>query len=308
MGRLAGRVAIVTGAGGGIGREHALLFAQEGARVVVNDIGLRDGSDPTTVVQEIEDSGGHALANSASATWAGAGEIVQAALDHFGRVDILVNNAAVAAHGDFWEFTEEDWDRTLDVNLKGYFAMMKAVVPHMARQGSGAIVNTSSAAGFGDPGHAVYGAAKEGVVGLSRTAAMELGRFGIRVNVVRPASVSAAYESYVRDAERFRRLTEYATGRSLIHGITPEEFSPARIAPFVVWLCTDAARNVNGRSFSVAGPVVARLTDPQREVRIKREGGWTLDALDLEAPNTIAKDLSNPWTLDDHPELKVFSD
>src|SRR6478736_5579366 len=190
MGRLDGRVAIVTGAGGGIGREHALLFAREGASVVVNDIGARTGADAAAVVQAIEAVGGRAVASTASATWDGAADVVAAAVDAFGRVDIVVNNATAGTNDDLWRFTEQEWDRTLAVNLKGYMAMIREATPHMARQGGGAIVNTSSSSGFGHPSHVAYAAAKEGVVGLTRTAARELGRFGSRCNAIRPVAIT----------------------------------------------------------------------------------------------------------------------
>ena len=128
-GRLDGKVAIVTGAGGGIGREHARLFASEGAKVLVNDLGSRTGANASSVVDEIVAAGGEAVANTTSATWDGAADIVQAALDAFGRVDILVNNATAGRNNDLWRFTEKDWDLTFDVNLKGYFAMIRSVAP-----------------------------------------------------------------------------------------------------------------------------------------------------------------------------------
>ena len=132
MGRLEGKVAIVTGAGGGIGREHALLLAAEGAHVVVNDIGLRTGADATSVVAEITDAGGTAVASTASATFDGADEIVQTALDSFGGVDILVNNATAGAMNDLWKFTRDQWDFTVGVNVSGYFATIRAAAPTCA--------------------------------------------------------------------------------------------------------------------------------------------------------------------------------
>lgn len=194
--RFEGKVAVVTGAGGGIGREHARLLAAHGARVVVNDIGLRQGANADSVVQEIKDAGGEAVASSASATWPGAGEIVNQALETFGRLDILINNAMTGHYGDLWEETESQWDATLDVNLKGYFAMIRYAAAPMAKQGHGAIVNTSSASGYGHPSHTSYGTAKEGVVGLTRTAASELGRFGIRCNAIRPQAYAQSAADY----------------------------------------------------------------------------------------------------------------
>ena len=163
--RLDGKVALITGSGGGIGREHAKLLALEGAKVVVNDIGARDGADADTVVKEIVEAGGEAVANGDSATWSSADELVAHAIEAFGRVDILINNATFARFDDVWNYSEEWWDNTIEVNLKGYFATIRALTPHMAERGSGVIVNTSSNSGFGHPSHAPYAAAKEGVVG-----------------------------------------------------------------------------------------------------------------------------------------------
>ena len=131
VGRLDGKVAIVTGAGGGIGRQHALLLAEEGAWVLVNDIGLRAGADAAKVASEITGLGGTAVANATSATWDGAASIVAAALDSFGRIDILINNATAGRNNDLWRFTEDDWDLTFAVNLKGYFAMIRSAAPYL---------------------------------------------------------------------------------------------------------------------------------------------------------------------------------
>lgn len=194
--RLEGKVAIVTGGGGSIGTQHCLLLAAEGAKVVVNDIGVSlvgtgEPSNADRVVAMVRDAGGEAVADSSSAaSFAGAQAIVEHAMDEFGRVDVLVNNATFGFNNDIWRFTEEEFDATINANLKGYFAMTKYAIPHMAKQRKGAIVNTSSGSGFGHPSHCVYSAAKEGVVGLTRTSALELGRFGIRCNAIRPAAAS----------------------------------------------------------------------------------------------------------------------
>ena len=163
--RLEGKVAIVTGGGGSIGTQHCLLLAKEGARVVVNDIGVsmvgdNQPSNADRVVKMIRDAGGEAVADANSAaSFAGAEAIVAHAMDEFGRVDVLVNNATFGFNNDIWRFTEEEFDATIASNLKGYFAMTKFAVPHMAKNGKGAIVNTSSGSGFGHPSHCVYSAA-----------------------------------------------------------------------------------------------------------------------------------------------------
>lgn len=310
MGRLDGKVAIVTGAGGGIGREHALLFAREGASVVVNDIGLRTGADAASVVQEITDAGGTAVANTTSATWDGAESIVADTVEAFGRVDIVVNNATAGAINDLWSFTEEEWDRTVGVNLKGYFAMIRAAAPHLCRQGSGAIVNTSSGSGFGHPAMIAYATAKEGVVGLTRTVAKELGRFGVRCNAIRPFATGVSTAEYATNTGPWMQVMQLTMGPE--PGVLspprfdPEMFPPRKISPIVVWLCTDAAANVTGRTFHVGGDEVALLSEPKPEVAVHQAGGWDLDGLDAAGPEVLVRELTNPFGLDDFPDLKVF--
>jgi NAD(P)-dependent dehydrogenase (short-subunit alcohol dehydrogenase family) len=307
--RLVGKVAIVTGAGGGIGREHALLLAEEGAQVVVNDLGVRSGADAASVVAEIAARGGTAVANTDSATWDGADGIAAAAIDAFGRVDILVNNATAGRNNDLWRYTEEDWDVTVDVNLKGYFAMIHAVAPHLCAQGSGAIVNTSSGSGFGHPSFVAYASAKEGVVGLTRTVARELGRFGVRCNAIRPLAAGVSTKEYAQRTSRWAKLMELTMGqrgRTQARDYSPDLLAPRKIAPIVVWLCTDAAANVNGRTFHVGGDAVSRLSEPQPERVIHHDGGWDLDALDAIAPSHLVDGLTNDYTLEDAPELRVF--
>ena len=308
-GRLDGTVAIVTGAGGGIGRAHAHLLAAEGASVLVNDLGTRTGADAASVVAEITAQGGVALASTASATWDGAAGIVQHAVDAFGRVDILVNNATAARNADIWRVTEKEWDLAMGVNLKGYFAMIRAVAPHLCGQGSGAIVNTSSGSGFGHPSAVAYVSAKEGVVGLTRTVARELGRFGVRCNAIRPLALGVSTAEYSEKTAPWAALMAHTMnprGSSAFQAATPESHPPAKIAPMVVWLCTDAARDVNGRTFHVAGDTVSLLSEPEPERVIVHDGGWTLDALDAVAPTELVGDLTNDYRLDDHPELQVF--
>ncbi len=307
MGRLDGRVAIVTGAGRGIGRAHALGFAAEGALVVVNDLGAKPGADAASVVAAIESAGGTAVASTGSATWDGAEGIVQEALDAFGRVDVLVNNATWMRNDDLWRYPEADWDRTHEVNLKGYLAMLRAVTPHMARGGGGVVVNTASGSGFGHPSHVAYAAAKEGVVGLTRTAAMELGRFGIRCNAIRPLAIGPGVAEYHEQTVRWRRLMDLTMGTGTKER-DPDDLHPGKVTTFVVWLCTDAAAAVNGRTFLVAGDQVSLLTEPRPRATITREGGWTLDDLDEVAPPELIAGLTNRFTLADHPDLQVFPD
>ncbi len=309
--RLKDRVAIVTGAGGGIGRQHALLLARHGAKVVVNDIGLRSGADAKSVANEIRAAGGDALASHDSATWEGAQYLVDAAVEVYGRVDILINNATYTRLGDLADYAESDWDSTLDVNLKGYFAMIRYVAPYMCKQGSGVIVNTSSASGYGHPSHAAYAAAKEGVVGLTRTVAREFGRFGVRCNAIRPLAAGQSAADFAARTAKWADLVAltmsprvFALQQKLLAdpGLMPTD----KIAPFVVWLCTDAARNVNGHTFEVHGDTISRVTEPALDRTVVRDGGWDLDSLDAIAPVNLVDGLVNQFALEDHPELRTF--
>jgi 3-oxoacyl-[acyl-carrier protein] reductase len=309
--RLKDRVAIVTGAGGGIGRQHALLLARHGAKVVVNDIGLRSGADAKSVANEIRAVGGDALASHDSATWEGAQYLVDAAVEVYGRVDILINNATYTRLGDLADYAESDWDSTLDVNLKGYFAMIRYVAPYMCKQGSGVIVNTSSASGYGHPSHAAYAAAKEGVVGLTRTVAREFGRFGVRCNAIRPLAAGQSAADFAARAAKWADLVAltmsprvFALQQKMLAdpGLMPTD----KIAPFVVWLCTDAARNVNGHTFEVHGDTISRVAEPALASSVVRDGGWDLDSLDAIAPVNLVDGLVNQFALEDHPELRTF--
>ena len=312
MKRLDGKTAIVTGAGGGIGRAHALLLAREGAKVVVNDIGIRKGADAASVVEEIRQAGGQAIANTTSADWNGAERIVAEAVEAFGSIDIILNNAGSGSMADLWNFSEEAWDRTFNVEPKGYFAMIRAAAPHMARQGSGCIVNTSSGSGLGHPGSIAHATSREGVIGLTRTVAMELGRFGVRCNAIRPFATGQSTIDFAENARPWMRLMTLTMGPEpgVERKITfdPNQFPPAKISPFVVWLCTDAAKNVNGRTFHVRGDDVAPYSEPDVQSTIHQDGGWDIDKLDVAAPVGLTAGLSNPFTLDAFPELKVFKD
>ena len=312
MARLDGKTAIVSGAGGGIGRAHALLLAQEGANVVVNDIGVRSGADAATVVEEIRQAGGSAVASTISADWHGAERIVADAIAAFGSIDIIVNNAGAGDMNDLWRFTEEQWDKTYNVEPKGYFAMIRAATPHMARQGSGCIVNTSSGSGFGHPGSIAHASSREGVIGLTRTVAKEVGRFGIRCNAIRPFAAGVSTTDFAEKSRPWEQLMSLTMGpvpgTAMEFAFDADQFPPRKISPFVVWLCTDAARNVNGRTFEVRGDAVSLLSEPDAERTIHRSGGWDIDGLDVEAPKGLTANLSNPFTLDSHPELKTFKE
>lgn len=305
-GRLEGKVAIVTGAGRGIGRGEALLLAQEGCRVVVNDIGgspAGEGADQSPadeVVAEIRKMGGDGLANYDNvASMEGGERMVKSALDTFGRLDILVNNAGILRDRMIFNMSETEWDAVIAVHLKGHFTVTKHASLVLRQQRSGRIVNTSSESGLGNMGQGNYSAAKEGIVGLTRTLALDLGRYGVTANAIRPrAGTRLTLTPELRAAmERARAATKAGGGTPPAGGDAisqMDELKPELVAPLVVFLCTDKAANINGRDFIAGGNEISLMSLPDKERSIYREGGWTLDALDRVFPGTIGAGLRNP--------------
>ena len=307
-GRLEGKVAIVTGAGRGIGRGEALLLAEEGAKVVVNDLGgseAGEGADARPadeVVAEIVAAGGEAVANYDSvATMEGGERIVQTALDSFGRLDILINNAGILRDRMVFNMSEAEWDSVIDVHLKGHFTTTKHASLVFRQQRSGRIVNTSSESGLGNMGQANYAAAKEGIVGLTRTCALDLGRYGVTVNAIRPrAGTRLTLSPELREAmQRARASRQGGDGDANETGAEEavsqiDALAPEMVAPLVVYLCTDSAANVNGRDFVVGGDEVSLMTMPTKEATIHREGGWDLASLERVFPRVIGANLTNP--------------
>jgi NAD(P)-dependent dehydrogenase (short-subunit alcohol dehydrogenase family) len=242
-----GKVAIITGAGGGLGRQHALLLAQRGARIVVNDLGGSvdgTGSDKgaaAKVVDEIEALGGEAVADTNSvATPEGGAAIVQSALDAFGQVDIVINNAGILRDKAFHNMTPELLNPVLDVHLKGAFNVTQAAWPHLRAQNFGRVVSTSSAAGlFGNFGQTNYGAAKMGLVGFTRVLAAEGAKYNIKANAIAPLALT--------------RMTE-----NLMGGSFGERLDPALVSPIVGYLVHESCE-VSGEVYSVGGGRVARV-------------------------------------------------
>src|SRR5437763_13062060 len=244
---LSGKVAIVTGAGRGIGRSHALALARAGAKVVVNDLGAGlagEGSDPgpaEQVVQEIQAAGGEASTNGENvAEFAGAERLVQQALDEFGRLDILVNNAGILRDRMLVNMTEDEWDAVVAVHLKGHFAPTRHAAAHWRERAKAGddvkarVINTSSPSGvFGNVGQANYGAAKAGIAGFTLIAAQELGRYGVTVNCIAPNART--------------RMTEAAFGELSAPAGEFDALDPANIAPVIVALCADEAQEITGQ-------------------------------------------------------------
>ncbi|HJU10312.1 MAG TPA: SDR family NAD(P)-dependent oxidoreductase [Candidatus Binataceae bacterium] len=303
--RLLGKRAIVTGAGRGIGRCEALLLARQGAKVVVSDIGTdREGaSSALKVADEIASIGGEAVHTIDSvATLEGAQRTVDAAVQSFGGLDILINNAGLRAGNPINKLTEEQWHSVLDSHLKASFATIKFAVPVFKRQGAGVIINTGSEAGLGMIFNSAYAAAKEGIAGLTRSVAREQGRFGIRCNMIRPrATVNTGggewgAQVFQKWAPMVKAMGRYWMGDRGLSGFR-RPAHPEKVAELVVWLCTEAAMNINGRSFYVAGEEVGLWSEPELIHSLARPGGWDLDSLDEFAPDAMTGNLTNPFLI-----------
>ena len=297
--RLKGKVAVVTGAGRGIGRGIALLMAGEGAKVVVNDAGVApDGTGADTsvaaaVVEEIRKSGGTAVANHDNvASLKNAEHIIKTAVDSFGRIDILVNNAGILRDRMIFNMSEEEWDAVIGVHLKGNFACTKFASILMRQQKYGRIVCMSSTSGlYGNPGQANYGAAKDGIAGLVRTVARDLGRYGVTINAVAP---SAETRLTATISDKSRELQQKAGIVSAVATERKYARPPEAIAPLVAWLCTDAASHVNGQLFYAAGGVYSLLNNPAPARTIQKQGRWMFDEIKELFPSTLGMDMTNP--------------
>lgn len=285
---LAGRVAIVTGAGNGLGRAEAIGLASQGARVVVNDLGTsHDGvgisSDPADqVVEEIKRAGGTAVASYDSvAVEDGAKKIVQLALDKFGRVDVLVNNAGIIRVQPVYEIVTEDWDAVIKTHVYGTFYCTRAASAIMKQQGYGRIVSTSSHVGLGWQGQATYSAAKEAIVGFCRSVARDMGRYGVTCNIIRPI---AAWRGAKRPNER-------PPSERIDDGVAAN--LPEDVAPLVVYLASEAAGDINGCIFEVwRGHVGIFVDPPPIEQVLWKDGRWSPEELMRTMPETLTRGRS----------------
>ena len=276
---LSGKVAIVTGAGRGIGREHALALARAGARVVVNDLGATlageggDASPANQVVEEIRALRSEAVANGENvADFAGAERLVRQAVDEFGRLDILVNNAGILRDRMLVNMEEDEWDAVIAVHLKGHFAPTRHAAAYWrerAKAGDevrGRVINTASPSGvFGNVGQANYGAAKAGIAGFTLIAAQELGRYGVTVNCIAPNART--------------RMTESAFGELPTVADAFDPLDPANNSPIVVALCADEAQDITGQVFFVYGGAINCLRGWDAGELFVSDDGWDADSL-----------------------------
>ena len=303
MGALDGKVAVITGAGRGIGRGIALLFGQEGAKVVVNDYGVAvDGTQPSEgpakdVSDEIKAAGGSAVPSfDTVATVEGGERLIQTALDGFGRLDILVNVAGILRDRMIFNMTEEEWDAVIAVHLKGHYCCTRPASVIFRQQRYGRVINFSSGSGLtGTTGQANYGAAKAGVAGFTRVVARDLGRYGVTCNAISPGAATRMTETVPDAARQLRaRAGIQAGGMALRQSSVPAMREPDYVAPLVVYLCTDEAWNVNGKIFAVSGGSVALLQEEVPMRTIARDGMWTLDELRELVPTRLMYGLPNP--------------
>ncbi|MDP9861138.1 MULTISPECIES: SDR family oxidoreductase [Streptosporangium] len=270
-----GRVVIVTGAGRGIGREHALEFARQGAKVVVNDLGAgprgdgRSGVPALEVAAEIRALGGQAMANSDDvADWDGAARLVKTALSAYGRLDVLVNNAGFVRDRMLVSMTEQEWDEVIRVHLKGHFLPLRHAGAHWRERSKAGepvdarVINTSSGAGLlGSVGQGNYAAAKAGIVALTQVAAAELGRYGVTVNAIAPAART--------------RMTEEVFATTMARPADGfDAMDPANVAPLVAWLGSARSAHVTGRVFEVEGGVLSLADGWRHGPRADRGARW----------------------------------
>ncbi|MFH1141410.1 MAG: SDR family NAD(P)-dependent oxidoreductase [Chloroflexota bacterium] len=294
--RLKGRVALVTGGGGGIGRGVCRWLAAEGCAIVVNDLGgMLDGSGASqgpadTAVAEVKAQGGTAIANYDSvSTYEGAAKIVQAAVDQYGRLDILCHAAGILRDRMVFNMAEEEWDSVLRVHLYGAFNVVRHAVPHMIKQRYGRIVIFSSVSALGNVGQSNYTSAKAGQIGFGTALARELAPYGITVNVVFPGGDTRMTVGMPESSDAHK--AQWGTPSPQV---IEDLRDPERNAPKIVYLCTEAASNITGQVISTFGLSMS-LYSPRRVSRIiHKDGPWTLDELDVLMPNSLTEGLRNP--------------
>ncbi len=300
--RLEGKVAVVTGAGRGVGRGVALLLAEEGARVVVNDLGCDvDGTGSSHVpadgvVEQIKAQGGEAVANYDNVAQMDGGEaLVQQAVDTYGQLDVLVNSVGILRDRMIYQMTPDDWDRIIVNNVKGTFTPIKFAAIVFRQQRSGRIVNMTSDAGLGEVGRSNYAAASEGIIGVTRTAGRDLGRYGVTCNAISPMVETRLFPGTV---DEHRVAVAPGPSRDERAGIGktsalaewdgpgwPDD--PDNVAPLAVYLSTYAAPHVNGYVFGVRGGSIFLYSNPEVARSVHKWGNFTMEEMDVLVPKMI---------------------
>ncbi len=288
---LKNRVAVITGAGQGIGFAMARRMAREGARIVVNDYGVgptgagRIRGLAEEAAEKIRKEGGEAVSNDGSVeTWQGGREIIAAAMDNFGRLDILVNNAGIVLDRMIFNFTEEEWDRIVKVNLYGTFYCTRAATEVMKQNRYGRIINMSSGAGLGKTlGCANYAAAKEGIVGFTRAVAKDMAKYTVTCNAIRPLALTRHFDEKRKQAWiRQGKISE-------LHEM--ENSKPEDVAAFATYLATEEAAFITGRTFFVGAGMISLYSEPERTFTISRgKDKWTLEKIAHALPAGFEED------------------
>ncbi len=291
------KVAIVTGSGRGVGKGVALQMAAEGAKVVVVDPGVNldgSGADQSVaqqVVEEIRAAGGEGTACMESvATMAGGEKIIQTAIDAYGHLDIVVTCAGILRDRMIFNMSEQEWDDVIAVHLKGTFSVVKNACILFRQQRSGRVITFSSTSGlYGNSGQANYGAAKDGIAGFTRVVARDMGRYGVTANSIAPSASTRMIGSVPEEARDLR------AARGMTGGNVGElRGQPEDIAPFVTWLASDEAAQVNGHIFYVTAGLVSLLNEPEPVRTMHKEGRWTIEEIIRVFPATLGVELHNP--------------
>ena len=305
-----GRVVIVTGAGRGLGREYALEFARQGARVVVNDLGRQrdgagasDGGPAQSVVDEIRALGGEAIANTDDvADWEGARRMVRAAIDGFGGLDVLVNNAGILRDRTLANMEPEDWDAVIHVHLRGTFAPSRHATAwwrdefKAGRGRSARLINTSSSSGlFCNPGQTNYGAAKAGIAAFSVIAARELERYGVMVNAIYPTALSRLTEDI------FAASKAKASESAAAAPADMSELDAANVAPVIAWLGSEQSEGITGRVFGVRGGRITVAEGWHAGPRAEKHGRWDANELGSIIPDLVRRAAPNALTTGEIP-------